>query len=262
MKILFTADLHSNKEAFRSFVSTLDSQDSDVGVIAGDLTEGWIPIRTLVATFGDISTDDFLPELCGPDDPAGSAVKHVVTVEDVLKRGLAQEEKELKAILQSTKKPILIVRGNHDRTAWNSEGNIHNIHGRCVRIGKMVFVGLEQSRSSQIKKRFLHFVSVLRKVVGKNMILVTHTPPLTVLDKTSCGQHLGTKEILELVCSITPKFHLFGHIHEQSGVRGGFINGSFPIMRKFVSINVETNSIDFLEVINECNRCSCREVSW
>jgi Icc-related predicted phosphoesterase len=50
-------------------------------------------------------------------------------------------------------------------------------------------------------------------------ILVTHTPPYGVLDKTRFGQHVGCEELARRVAELDLKLHVFGHIHEDYGVR-------------------------------------------
>jgi len=61
-------------------------------------------------------------------------------------------------------------------------------------------------------------------------ILVTHGPPLGILDKTSRGDLVGCEDLLERVLKIKPKLHVFGHIHEAAGQleRDGtvFVNAS------------------------------------
>lgn len=48
-------------------------------------------------------------------------------------------------------------------------------------------------------------------------LLITHGPPLGILDKTSKGNNAGSEELLKKVMKIKPKFHIFGHIHEGKG---------------------------------------------
>lgn len=61
-------------------------------------------------------------------------------------------------------------------------------------------------------------------------ILVTHGPPFGILDKTTAADNVGCEELWEKVNKIKPKYHLFGHIHEASGIFNTaetiFINGS------------------------------------
>jgi len=62
-------------------------------------------------------------------------------------------------------------------------------------------------------------------------LLVTHTPPYGILDRTSQGKSVGCEELAERVKQIQPKLHLFGHVHESYGRREMentiFINASY-----------------------------------
>jgi Icc-related predicted phosphoesterase len=61
-------------------------------------------------------------------------------------------------------------------------------------------------------------------------ILITHTPPMGIGDRTLFGKNVGCEELILTVRRLRPKLHVFGHIHEaygeysQSGIR--FINAS------------------------------------
>ncbi len=61
-------------------------------------------------------------------------------------------------------------------------------------------------------------------------ILITHGPPMGVLDKIWTGKPVGCEALTERLQAIQPKLHLFGHIHESAGhLRMGetlFVNGS------------------------------------
>lgn len=62
-------------------------------------------------------------------------------------------------------------------------------------------------------------------------ILVTHGPPLGHGDKIHAGIHVGCVELLNSIEQrIKPKFHIFGHIHEDHGITRNddtiFINAS------------------------------------
>lgn len=61
-------------------------------------------------------------------------------------------------------------------------------------------------------------------------ILITHGPPMSILDKTNRDQHVGCEELLEAVQLIQAKIHVFGHIHEDYGIKHHagtqFINAS------------------------------------
>ena len=61
-------------------------------------------------------------------------------------------------------------------------------------------------------------------------ILLTHGPPYGIGDRTSGGEVVGCKDLLDRIQHIKPKFHFCGHIHEGAGVRvrdeTKFINAS------------------------------------
>lgn len=60
--------------------------------------------------------------------------------------------------------------------------------------------------------------------------LVTHGPPIGMLDCTEEGVHAGCEELRKKVLEVVPRFHVFGHIHEGSGYQFSnnihFINAS------------------------------------
>jgi Icc-related predicted phosphoesterase len=61
-------------------------------------------------------------------------------------------------------------------------------------------------------------------------ILVTHGPPMGILDKTTKGLSVGCEELTRTVKSLHLKMHIFGHIHEAYGCQEvdgtEFINAS------------------------------------
>jgi predicted phosphodiesterase len=61
-------------------------------------------------------------------------------------------------------------------------------------------------------------------------VLITHGPPMGILDYVPRGEHVGCADLLARIADVRPKVHAFGHIHEGAGVleRDGttFINAS------------------------------------
>jgi predicted phosphohydrolase len=49
-------------------------------------------------------------------------------------------------------------------------------------------------------------------------ILITHGPPYGVLDHTFKYTHVGCEELKAKVDEVKPRYHIFGHIHEQPGI--------------------------------------------
>lgn len=48
-------------------------------------------------------------------------------------------------------------------------------------------------------------------------ILVTHTPPLGILDSVGRGEHAGCEALKCRLQEVRPRYHFFGHIHEEGG---------------------------------------------
>jgi predicted phosphodiesterase len=66
-------------------------------------------------------------------------------------------------------------------------------------------------------------------------ILITHTPPYDILDRTQFGWRVGCGELRAAVERISPRLHVFGHIHEAYGrIRKGtteFVNAALCNLR-------------------------------
>jgi len=57
------------------------------------------------------------------------------------------------------------------------------------------------------------------KKIPKNVdVLITHTPPFGILDKTKSGINAGCEDLLREIERIKPKVHIFGHIHDGYGM--------------------------------------------
>ena len=48
-------------------------------------------------------------------------------------------------------------------------------------------------------------------------ILITHTPPFGILDKSRSGKSIGCEELTKRLQELHIKFHIFGHIHASYG---------------------------------------------
>lgn len=56
------------------------------------------------------------------------------------------------------------------------------------------------------------------KLIPENTdILITHGPPYSILDASFRGTLTGCEDLLKTVQKISPKLHIFGHIHEAYG---------------------------------------------
>lgn len=56
------------------------------------------------------------------------------------------------------------------------------------------------------------------KIPADTQVLITHGPPIDILDRCSDGKHAGCPELLKAIQSRPAiKLHVFGHIHEDYG---------------------------------------------
>lgn len=84
------------------------------------------------------------------------------------------------------------------------------IHGSPMspRYGNWAFMA---ERGHEIKKHW-------DKIPNDTEILITHSPPATILDRVSRGESVGCEDLLEAIGKLPNlKYHLFGHIHEGRG---------------------------------------------
>jgi hypothetical protein len=49
--------------------------------------------------------------------------------------------------------------------------------------------------------------------------MMTHGPPMGLLDATHTGEHVGCEHLLRAVRRCKPRLHCFGHIHEGWGAQ-------------------------------------------
>ncbi len=61
------------------------------------------------------------------------------------------------------------------------------------------------------------YFDLIKKIPSSTDILITHQPPYGILDKAG-PYNFGCRELLDVVSTIRPKYHLFGHIHDAYGI--------------------------------------------
>ena len=125
----------------------------------------------------------------------------------------------------------ILVAGNHDVCLWGEsiEGlpdNCHYLDCSGVTIHGVTFYGvplfMEDVMNGSMEEKY-------SEIPSETDVLITHEPPLGIMD--SNGEYgYGSSELLAKVLEIGPKLHLFGHIHNCTGIHTGkytaFSNGS------------------------------------
>ncbi|EKM60034.1 uncharacterized protein PHACADRAFT_138454 [Phanerochaete carnosa HHB-10118-sp] len=91
-------------------------------------------------------------------------------------------------------------------------------------------------------ERGLHAEALISKIAQTD-ILLTHGPPAGILDRTMTGDSVGCEALAARLPRLQPRLHVFGHIHEDHGVRvcewqsSGTGPGSGPGSHRTVFVN-------------------------
>jgi Icc-related predicted phosphoesterase len=124
-------------------------------------------------------------------------------------------------------KPSVLVPGNAESfeelasacTSWSSA---KVLHGSGVEIRGTLFYGIgggiPVTPFGSWSYDFTEWQAdgLLRKC-PKNAILISHSPPKGILDKSSFGMHLGSSTVRDFIHDKIPKLVVCGHIHESGG---------------------------------------------
>lgn len=114
----------------------------------------------------------------------------------------------------------IFIAGNHDECLDGAaiEGLPYNCYYLCnsgITIEGVKFWGIPFFFSDDVEGRC---PGQIRKIPTDTDVLVTHRPPLSILDGAADNSY-GCPDMLEAVLRIRPKYHLFGHIHDAYGIK-------------------------------------------
>lgn len=88
-----------------------------------------------------------------------------------------------------------------------------------------------------------------RGIPADTQVLITHGPPMGILDKSfSKGEHLGCEDLRERVVVLKPRVHVFGHIHGGYGI--DWIWGT-----QFINASVVDETYKVVNVPIVCDIC-------
>jgi Icc-related predicted phosphoesterase len=125
----------------------------------------------------------------------------------------------------------ILIAGNHDDCLRGEaiEGlpdNCHYLDCSGVNIHGVSFYGIPLFMQDLMEG---NMESKYEDIPADIDVLITHQPPLGILDDDGSNEY-GSAELLARVLDICPKVHLFGHIHNATGIHAGkytaFSNGS------------------------------------
>ena len=117
----------------------------------------------------------------------------------------------------------ILVGGNHDSYMEDESAktiqkllpnNCYYLFHSGVTIEGVKFWGVPLYISENISGVYF---DLIEKIPSDTDILVTHQPPHGILDNSD-PYNYGCRELLDVVSTIRPQYHLFGHIHDAYGV--------------------------------------------
>ena len=263
-KILYTADLHGNKEFYKRLIEKAKENIIRAVVIGGDLC----PRRT------------------------GTLEQSINYQKEFLENFFISQ-------LSTIKKDVFFIMGNDDfrinePILKNNEknNNIKYIHKKRFDLFSKNIVGysfvnptpfklkdwekFEDGKQEKQNQFFDYEIRTVKKEEGtikedlsnliklsnpKKTIYVIHTPPFnTKLDIISDGTHVGSKALREFIEKQQPYLTLHGHIHESPKMSGSFIDkidkticinvgSSYPKMKlNCVVIDIENLDVKYMEL--------------
>lgn len=126
----------------------------------------------------------------------------------------------------------IFVAGNHDRILESNPGfagglirefcpSAIYLQDQGIEIGGFKFWGspvqpaffnwaFNRNRGSDIRRHW-------DMIPDDTDVLITHGPPVGLLDKTQEGDTVGCRDLYEAVLKVKPYVHVFGHIHYSYG---------------------------------------------
>lgn len=116
----------------------------------------------------------------------------------------------------------IFIAGNHDDCMIDAafEGlpdNVYYLHDSGVTIDGVSFYGAPMlAEFADGEMRTLEHYDCIPDNVD---VLVTHRPPMGILDNTDDEIHYGSSLLLERVIAVQPRLCLFGHTHEAYGLK-------------------------------------------
>ncbi len=132
------------------------------------------------------------------------------------------------ALLSDLQAPLVAIPGNaesYEELQAAASGSTHVLHGSGIDINGLKLFGLGYgvpvtpfgSWSCDLTEA--HAAEILSRCETAD-ILICHSPPKGIADKTSAGQSVGSTAILEAIERIQPRLVFCGHIHDSWGETG------------------------------------------
>ncbi|MBD5172412.1 MAG: serine/threonine protein phosphatase [Bacteroidales bacterium] len=118
----------------------------------------------------------------------------------------------------------IFIAGNHDACMYQADGiqglpdNVHFLQHSSVIIDGIKFYGLPLYMEDYMSGRYDLYIN---EIPLDTDVLISHQPPYGILDITDYGNgpmNHGSKTLRDIIGSLKPKAHLFGHEHSAHGI--------------------------------------------
>lgn len=125
-------------------------------------------------------------------------------------------------------KEKVFIFGNHDGNYDYTKDyatkfkNIHCLNNENINISGIKIFGSPYSVKFfdwWFMESDRQLAKIYSKIPENTNILLTHTPPFGIMDKTINGDFAGSESLLKRIGELSNlKYHIFGHIHENFGI--------------------------------------------
>ena len=114
----------------------------------------------------------------------------------------------------------VFIAGNHDdcmidATLEGFPNGVYYLHDSGITIDGISFYGVPML--AELINGEMHTLEHYERIPSRVDVLVTHRPPLGILDGTD-RLHYGSARLLDRVAEVKPRLHLFGHTHDAYGM--------------------------------------------
>jgi uncharacterized protein len=141
-------------------------------------------------------------------------------------------------VLRTIEKPAVLVAGNNESTeelveACHSWPGARVLHGSGVRVGDTFFYGIGGGIPVTPFGSWSYDFSeeqaaALLEGCPSGCVLISHSPPLGSVDRTSSGQSVGSVAVRNAIIRLEPVLVVCGHIHDCAGQQA--VMGTSPVV--------------------------------
>ncbi len=138
-----------------------------------------------------------------------------------MRRGLAKTID----VLRTIDRPTVIVPGNGEsfdelQTACAGWPAVHVLHGSGVQIDGVPVFGIGGAIPTTPFGAWSYDFSEqqaaeMLAACPPKCVLVSHSPPHGIVDRSTSGQHLGSKSVRAVIERLQPRLVICGHIHDS-----------------------------------------------